>query len=81
MRAVERSDQMKQLGLLVSVILLNGLLATPASGQIDVNINIGAPPPAVVLHSTPTMVFLPEPGVHVLVDAPYDLYFIGGRDY
>jgi hypothetical protein len=71
---------MKRLGLLLAVIVLNGLFATAASAQLNVNINIGAPPP-VILHTAPTMVFLPEPGVQVLVGTPYDIYFISNRYY
>jgi len=51
-----------------------------ALAQVSINVNIGAPPP-VVVHSPPTMLFLPEPGFYVAVGVPYDIYFIGGRYY
>jgi hypothetical protein len=71
---------MKRLGFLLAVMLLHALLPASASGQVNVNINVGSPPP-VVLHAAPRMIFLPEPGVHVLVGAPYDIYFIDKRYY
>jgi hypothetical protein len=62
------------------VILLLLGSAVPARGQVSINVNIGAPPP-VVVHSPPTMLFLPEPGFYVAVGVPYDIYFVGGRYY
>jgi hypothetical protein len=61
-------------GLLVSVG------ATPVTAQVSINVNIGQPPP-VIVHSRPTMVYLPEPAVYVAVGVPYDIYFVGGRYY
>jgi hypothetical protein len=66
--------------LLLSVLVLEGLLATPAVAQVNVNVNIGAPPP-VIVHEAPTMVFLSEPGVYTAVGIPYDIFFISGRYY
>ena len=54
--------------------------ASPASAQVSVNVNIGAPPP-VIVQSPPTMLLLPEPGFYVAVGVPYDIYFISGRYY
>lgn len=79
---------------LVAIFVLIGsalwIPALPSSGlatQVNVNINIGSPPPVivapppVVVQSPPTMLFLTEPGVYVAVGIPYNLYFIGGRYY
>jgi len=55
--------------------------ATPVfAAEVNVNINIGAPPP-VVVHERPTMLYLPEPGLYVAVGIPYDIYFVSGRYY
>ena len=51
-----------------------------AGAQVNVNINIGAPPP-VVVRARPTMVYLPEPAAYVAVGIPYDIYFVTGRYY
>ena len=56
------------------------MLAMPAFAEVNVNINIGAPPP-VIVRAPPTMLFLPDPGVYVAVGVPYDIYFISGRYY
>ena len=49
-----------------------------AAAEVNLNINIGAPPPVVVA-SPPAMLFLGEPGVYVAVGVEYDIFFIGGR--
>jgi hypothetical protein len=64
------------LGLMLGVVSF----ATPARAHVDVNVNIGAPPP-VVVYSPPTMVLMPEPQMYVAVGVPYDIYFVGGRYY
>jgi hypothetical protein len=66
--------------MLLCVLLAAGVLAPPAGAQVNVNVNIGAPP-AVVVPVAPTMVFLSDPGVYVAVGVPYDIFFIGGRYY
>lgn len=53
--------------------------ARPAS-QVNINVNIGPPPP-VVVQARPTMIYLPEPAAYVAVGIPYDIYFVGGRYY
>ena len=67
-------------GMLLAVGFLSCLLAPLAAAPVNVNINIGPPPP-VVVHSAPTMLFLADPGVYVAVGVPYDIFFIGGRYY
>ena len=61
-------------------IALNGLTPSSAQAQLNVNVNIGAPPP-VIVQSPPTMVFLTEPGVYVATGVSHDIFFIGGRYY
>ena len=53
--------------------------ARPAS-EVNVNINIGPPPP-VVVQARPTMIYLQEPAAYVAVGIPYDIYFVSGRYY
>ena len=68
--------------MLLCVMLLHALLATPAGAQVHVNVNIGAPPPApIIVQAPPPMLFLQDPGVYVAVGIPYDMFFIGGRYY
>lgn len=69
----------KGFGLLFGLFLL-GLAVPPADAQVNVNVNIGAPPP-VVVRTAPTMVLLPEPKMYVAVGVPYDIYFVDGRYY
>jgi hypothetical protein len=72
---------MKRYGLPVFVALLASLLAPQAqAAEVHVNINIGAPPP-IIVHSAPTMLYLPQPGFYVAVGIPYDLFFVGSRYY
>lgn len=66
-------------GFLLGLMLVHGL-ATPASAEVNINVNIGAPPP-IVVHERPTMVYLAEPGMFVAVGVPYDVYFLSGRYY
>src|SRR5262245_22533947 len=66
-------------GVLLLLVVV-GFSLTTLNAQVSVNVNIGAPPP-VVVHSPPTMLFLPEPAVYVAVGTPYDIFFIGGRYY
>ena len=70
-------------------------MAAPVQAGVDININLGAPPPVVVappppavvapppveVEAPPEMVYLSEPGVYVAVGIPFDLYFVGGRYY
>ena len=67
-------------GVLLGLMLSTGFLATPARAHVDVNVNIGAPPP-VVVYNPPTMVLMPEPQMYVAVGVPYDIYFVSGRYY
>ena len=60
--------------------LLVTMMAIPALAEVNINVNIGPPPPVVVA-SRPTMVFLPEPALYVAVGVPYDIYFVSGRYY
>src|SRR5215510_8565378 len=68
------------LGMLLGLTLMNSMLATPAFAEVNINVNIGPPPP-IVVHERPAMVYLPEPGMFVAVGVPYDIYFVGGRYY
>ena len=67
--------------MLLCVMLLHAVLATPAGAQVHVNVNIGAPPAPIIVQAPPTMLFLQDPGVYVAVGIPYDMFFIGGRYY
>lgn len=67
-------------GMLLGALLMSSVTATPASAEVNINVNIGAPPP-IVVHEPPTMVYLAEPGVFVAVGVPYDVFFISGRYY
>ena len=66
--------------MLAGVMLMDGVLTMPAFAEVNINVNIGPPPP-VIVHSRPTMVYLPEPAVYVAVGVPYDIYFVSGRYY
>lgn len=80
-------------GILTIAVTLASALLIPLSpsvgtaAQVNVNINIGSPPPVivapppVVVASPPTMLFLAEPGVYVAVGIPYNLYYVSGRYY
>ena len=66
------------LGLMLLVVFLSP--PSPAHAQVNINVQIGEPPP-VVVYSPPTMVLLPEPQTYVAVGVPYDIYFVSGRYY
>jgi uncharacterized membrane protein YgcG len=67
--------------MLLGVIAMEGMLVIPArAAEVNINVNIGAPPPVVVVER-PTMVYLGEPGLFVAVGVPYDIYFVSGRYY
>jgi len=51
-----------------------------ASPQVNINVNIGQPPP-VVVRERPTMVYLAEPAAYVAVGIPFDIFFVSGRYY
>ena len=80
MRREMISVAVRHFGFLLGVVLLAGTLATPASAEVNINVNIGAPPP-VIVHERPTMVYLPEPAMYVAVGVPYDIFFVSGRYY
>ena len=67
-------------GVLLGLMLSIGFMATPLHGQVNVNVQIGTPPP-VVVYSPPTMILMPEPQMYVAVGVPYDIYFVSGRYY
>ena len=67
-------------GGLLGLILSVGLIAVPAHAQVNINVQIGQPPP-VVVYSPPTMVLMPEPQMYVAVGVPYDIFFVNGRYY
>src|SRR5678815_3689308 len=66
--------------LLLGLLLVQSAVATPALAEVNINVNIGAPPP-IVVRERPTMVYLAEPGMFVAVGVPYDIYFLSGRYY
>ena len=68
------------MGMLLGAISTDGVFATPARAEVNINVNIGAPPPVVVVER-PTMLYLPEPAVYVAVGVPYDIFFMSGRYY
>ena len=53
-------------GMLAGVMLTEGVLTRPAFAEVNINVNIGPPPPVIVT-SRPTMVYLPEPAMYVAV--------------
>ena len=67
-------------GLMLGIVILQAFLATSAFAELNINVNIGAPPP-VIVETRPTMLYLAEPGMFVAVGVPYDIYFISGRYY
>lgn len=67
-------------GVLLGLILSVGLFAMPVHAQVNVNVQIGQPPP-VVVYSPPTMILMPEPQMYVAVGVPYDIFFVSGRYY
>ena len=71
---------MTGMGMLLGAIAMDGGVATPARAEVNINVNIGAPPPVVVVER-PTMLYLPEPAIYVAVGVPYDIFFMSGRYY
>jgi hypothetical protein len=70
---------MKMLGTVaVMAVLSTGLLASPASA--DVTINIGAPPPPVIIASPPKVVVVPGTPVYYAPSAS-NLFVYGGSYY
>jgi hypothetical protein len=67
-------------GVPLGLMLSFGLFATSAHAQVNINVQIGEPPP-VVVYSPPTMVLMPEPQMYVAVGVPYDIFFVSGRYY
>ena len=67
-------------GVLLGLILSVGLFALPGHAQVNINVQIGQPPP-VVVYSPPAMVLMPEPQMYVAVGVPYDIFFVSGRYY
>src|ERR1700751_5267233 len=67
-------------GVPLGLMLSFGLFATAAHAQVNINVQIGEPPP-VVVYSPPTMVLMPEPQMYVAVGVPYDIFFVSGRYY
>jgi len=66
--------------VMLGAVAMEGMLAIPAHAEVNINVNIGAPPPVVVVER-PTMLYLGEPGVFVAVGVPYDIFFVSGRYY
>jgi hypothetical protein len=66
--------------VLLGLILSVGLFALPVHAQVNIDVQIGQPPP-VVVYSPPTMVLMPEPQMYVAVGVPYDIFFVSGRYY
>src|SRR5688572_14152841 len=70
---------MKTLGTVVVIAALStGVLASPASA--DVTINIGAPPPPVIIASPPKVVVVPGTPVYY-APAASNLFVYGGSYY
>ena len=63
--------------MLAAVIMLS---SRTAGSEVNVNINIGVPPP-VVVEAPPVMLFLGQPGLYVAVGIGYDIYYMSGRYY
>jgi len=54
--------------------------AVSAGPQVNINVNIGQPPP-VIVQQRPTMVYLAEPAAYVAVGIPFDVFFVSGHYY
>ncbi len=71
---------MKTLGTVVLMAALSmGLLASPASA--DVTINIGAPPPPIIIAAPPKVVVVPGTPVYYAPGANHNLFVYGGSYY
>jgi hypothetical protein len=74
-----------------SIATISFLIASQsvaALAGVDVNINVGAPPPVtyqqprvVVYESQPRFIFSPALGMYVSVGVPYDICYIGNSYY
>ncbi|MBI3621077.1 MAG: hypothetical protein HY208_02660 [Nitrospirae bacterium] len=63
-----------------SIFIWTMVTAAPVRAEVNVNINVGVPPP-IVVEAPPEMVLLPEPGIYVAIGIPFDIFFISGRYY
>lgn len=71
---------MKTLATVVVMAALSmGLLASPASA--DLTINIGAPPPPIIVASPPKVVVVPGTPVYYAPAASHNLFVYGGSYY
>jgi len=72
---------MKRVSRIVGCLALVIALGAPASGDVQVGINIGIPPPPVIA-SPPSLVVVPTtPAVRYAPDLPINVFFYGGRYY
>ena len=69
------------MGRIVGIVALVGALVGIARAGVDVNINIGVPPPpAVVLPAPPRLVVVPTtPAVMYAPDVDFNVFFYSGR--
>ena len=63
-----------------NLTLPGAMSVASAETQVNVNVNMGTPPP-VIVQAPPTMVYLAEPGIYAAVGVPYDIFFFSGRYY
>lgn len=65
---------------LFSLLFMASIAIPVTAAQVHIGVNIGPPPP-VIVHSAPTMLYLGQPGVYAAVGVPYDIFFVDGRYY
>src|SRR5262245_199540 len=79
-RFKKRAIMMMGLATLVCMTPSQQFWAVSAGPQVNINVNIGQPPP-VIVHERPTMVYLAEPAAYVAVGIPFDIFFVSGHYY
>lgn len=63
--------------LVIAAVVLSAL---PAQAQVNVNLNIGQPPP-VIFAAPPRVVVVPKTPVYYAPDTSYNVFFYDGRYY
>jgi hypothetical protein len=71
--------QKRVLFLLLSLWLWGVASSQAANVDVGINVNIGAP--AIVIESPPEFLLIPSLGLHISIDAPYDLFYLDGFYY
>jgi hypothetical protein len=79
-REMMRMTVMTGCSLLLCGVMLGGPMATTVPAEVNININVGVPPP-IIMEAPPAMIYLGMPGIYVMVGVPYDIFFISARYY